>query len=216
MTVDKVKAGDFIEIDFVGKVKLTDKVFDLTLKDVAKKEGVEHTRDEFKPSIVKVGAGHVLKGLDDVLVGKKIGDEFELELSADEAFGPRDSKKIQISSLSVFRKKKVNPIQGMQLDVDGSIATVRSVTGGRVILDFNHALAGKALHYWVRINKKITELDDKAKAIIEMMVGPGADAKVKESKLEIRFKEKIPPQLGSLLEAQIKKQLPELKKVTIF
>ena len=35
----------------------------------------------------------------------------------------------------------------MQLDIDGRRATVRSVNGGRVILDYNHPFSGKEVHY---------------------------------------------------------------------
>ena len=37
-----MKDGDFVEIDFVGKVKDTGEIFDLTIEDEAKKK--EYTR----------------------------------------------------------------------------------------------------------------------------------------------------------------------------
>ena len=35
-----MKKGDFIKIDYVGRVSLTGEIFDLTIEDIAKKEGI--------------------------------------------------------------------------------------------------------------------------------------------------------------------------------
>ena len=150
----KIKKGDFVEFDFVGRVKITNQVFDLSVADVAKKENIFREGHEYKPLAICAGAGHIIPGLDKALIGKEFGKEYEFDLPPEQGFGKRNPKLISLTSLSVFRKKNINPVPGMQLDLDGRIATVRSVTGGRVVLDYNPPLAGKELHYWIKPVKK--------------------------------------------------------------
>ncbi|TRM97188.1 hypothetical protein DJ530_12295 [Sulfolobus sp. E1] len=54
---------------------------------------------------------------------------------------------------------------------DGSLATIRSVSGGRVILDLNHPLAGRSLVYDVKVVKVLETPKDKIMALIERRFG---------------------------------------------
>ena len=64
MTLQK---GDFILIDYTGKVKETNEVFDTTKEEVAKKEHLHKEGEIYEPKLVVVGEGWVLKALDDAL-----------------------------------------------------------------------------------------------------------------------------------------------------
>lgn len=212
----KIKEGDFVEIDFIAKIKITDQIFDLTKADLAKKEGVFREGYEYKPLTICVGAGYVIPGLDDALKGKEIGKEFEIDIPPEKAFGKRNQKFIKLTPLSVFKKKNIQPVPGMQLNLDGRIATIRSVTGGRVILDFNPPLAGKELHYWVKPLKILEKPEDKARAVFKTLGFSAEGINFKEGTLTLNLKnkEKLGKQFLDLLEKEIKKRVKDVKKVT--
>lgn len=201
----KVKKGDFVELDFVGRAKATNRIFDLTVEDVAKKEGLEG-RAEFKPMVACIGSGQLIKGFDEQVDGKEIGAEFEFDLPAEKAFGKKNPKLIQLTSLSLLRKRDINPVLGMQLNIDGMMATVRSVSGGRVILDFNHPLAGKELHYWVKIRKLVTDSKKKIEAIVSLL-GIPCKVDVKEKTATLKTEKPLPKQMQDIISAEIKKNI---------
>lgn len=205
----KVKEKDFVELDFVGRIKSTSQIFDLTVEDIAKKEGLAN-RGEFKPLVACTKSKQLLEGFDDEIIGKEIGKEFEFDLPSDKAFGKKNPKLIQLTSTQMLKKSGVNPVQGMQLNVDGMLATVRSVTGGRVILDFNHPLAGKDLHYWVKLRRIVTDSEEKVRAITNMLGVPCA-VSVKNKVAEIKLKDDAPKENKDFISGEIKKLVPEVK-----
>ena len=63
--MDKIKKGDFIELDFTAKLTSNDMVYDTTLEQVAKDNNIYSKDYTYNPLIVTVGEGHLLKGLDE-------------------------------------------------------------------------------------------------------------------------------------------------------
>jgi FKBP-type peptidyl-prolyl cis-trans isomerase SlyD len=208
-----IKQGDFVEIDYIGRIKGTGKIFDTTLKDVAKKEGLLREGVTYKPSYACVGAGHVLKGIDEALEGKNIGDEFEIDIEPEKAFGKRNPGHIQITSSAAFKNQEVKPVPGMQFSVDGAIAIVKSVSGGRVILDFNHPLAGRSLKYWVKINKKVEGVENKTKALIHTVLGKDVEVKKDGKKLFVELD--MDKLITDKLKEKVKELVPESKDFEI-
>lgn len=212
---NKVHAGDFVELDFIARIKGNNKIFDLTKKDVAKKEGIFQENRKYKPLIVCLGSGHLLKGLDKALEGKEVGKTYEVEVLPEEGFGKRNPKLIQISTLKQFKDKGISPVPGMQLAIDGALATIRSVSGGRVIIDFNHPLAGRTLLYTVSINRKITDTDEKISAIISLLTElEPKDYSINLSnnkQITIILKKDTPKSLLDIIKRQISNLIPETK-----
>lgn len=204
----KVKNGDFVELDFVGRIKATGKIFDLTVKDMA--ENDVGRQMDFKPIIACIGSGQLIKGFEERLVGKEVGSEFEFDLPAEKAFGKKNPNLIQLVPLPVFKKNNVDPYPGQQLNVDGMLATVRSVSGGRVVLDFNHPLAGKELHYWVKIRKIINSEKKKIEAITAFF-GVPCEVVIKSAYAEIKTKKPLPEQMQQLISIEINKHLKDIK-----
>jgi len=117
--------------------------------------------------LVVVGKGHVIKGLDEALEGMSLGEEKKIEITPEKAFGARDPNLVKILPIAEFRKRDMDPFPGMVVDLDGSRAIVKSVSGGRVMIDLNHALAGEKLLYEVKIVEKLETLESKIKALLE-------------------------------------------------
>jgi peptidylprolyl isomerase len=165
-----LQKGDFILIDYVAKVKETNEVFDTTKEDVAKKEHLYREGEFYEPKLVVVGESWVLKTLDEALLDTEIGKETTVEIPADKAFGPRDPDKIRRVPIKQLYAKEINPVVGARIEFQGKTATIRSIGAGRVLLDFNPALAGRTLIYDLTVNKKLDVSEEKISALIHRRV----------------------------------------------
>jgi len=163
-----VKEGDFIRLEYTGKVQETGNVFDTTDENVAEEAGIKLDNKSYGAIPIIVGGGHVLKGLDEALIGMEEGEEKTVEITPEEGFGLRDPKLLQLIPMGEFKKQGMKPEVGMAITSDGETGIIRSVSGGRVRVDFNHELAGKNLKYNIRVFKEIEDDIDKVKSMIEL------------------------------------------------
>lgn len=182
MTLQK---GDFILIDYIAKIKETNEVFDTTKDEVAKKEHLHKEGEIHEPKLVVVGEGWVLKALDDALLDAEVDKATTVEIPSDKAFGPRDPEKIRRVPIKQLYAKEINPVIGARIEFQGKMATVRSIGAGRVLLDFNPALAGRTLIYDLTITKKLDAQEEKIGALIHRRVPV-----VEENKFKITINEK--------------------------
>jgi FKBP-type peptidyl-prolyl cis-trans isomerase 2 len=218
-----MKEGDFVEIDYAGKIKSTGDYFDVTSEEKAKEVGLYQQNKEFKPVTVVVGARHVIEGLDDALLEIGVGDETSIEIPAEKAFGKRDPKLITTVPLREFSKQGIMPRAGMKLDIGGSWATVKNVSSGRVTLDFNHSLASRDLVYDLKVLRKVDDTGEKLRALIDihfnnfdhtknpLEVDGDGNVKVNVSGL----KKEISETLKEVLESESKRFIPEITSVEV-
>jgi FKBP-type peptidyl-prolyl cis-trans isomerase 2 len=169
-----MKEGDTALIDFVAK-NAAGEVFDTTIEAEAKKAGVFNEKTKYKPLLVAVGKGMVLKGLDEALLELEEGRDVEVTIPKEKAFGDRREDLVRLVPLSQFQKQDINPVPGMVLDVDGLRARIQSVSGGRVRVDFNHELAGQELKYRVRVLKTYSGAQEKVSAAAKEFLGMDAE-----------------------------------------
>ncbi len=167
--------GDFLLIDYVAKVAETGEIFDTTIEEVSKKEGIYQEGAVYEPKLVVLGEGWILKALDEAIQNLDVGQTVTIEIPPEKGFGNRDPEKVKMYPLRRFTAQGVAPKVGMRIEVDGRIATVRAISGGRVQLDFNPPLAGKTLIYEINVRKKIETIEEKIKALIHRRV-PQVDA----------------------------------------
>ncbi len=172
------KRKDFIEIEFTAKTK-EGEIFDSNIKEDLKKINPE---SEAKPFIFSLGEDMFLKSVDDFLIGKKIG-EYKIELSPEKAFGNRDSALVQMIPPKIFKEHKLNPIPGFAFNFDGRIGKVLTVSGGRVMVDFNNPIAGKDVIYKVKIKRKVEDLTEKINAFSNFLFRKEFKFEVKDKKL---------------------------------
>ena len=161
-----LEKGDFVKINYTGRIK-DGEVFDTTIEEVAKKHGIYDPRVRFKAQAIVIGAGHVIPGLDEALVGMEVGEKRVVEIPPEKGFGLRDPSKVKVVPLREFKKQKLNPYPGMRVEIDGKVGRVQSVSGGRVLVDFNSELAGKTLVYEVNVEEKINKLEEKIRLLLE-------------------------------------------------
>lgn len=208
-----MEKGDFVEVEFTGTVTATGDVFDTTSEEEAKKLGMHKEGQKYGPLLVVVGANMVPHGVDDKLKEMKVGDEREFDLKPDRAFGPRNPKMVKLISISKFHQKNINPVPGIFVDIDGMQAKVRTVSGGRVMVDFNHPLAGRELHYRLKIVREIKEPLEKARALLKYY-GMDAEASLKEGTLTLKTKKPIKEAfLKEFLEKGMREWVKEVKEL---
>ncbi len=213
-----IKKGDFVEIEYTGRLKETNEVFDTTDEAVAKANNIHSPKMRYGPVVICIGEKNVLAGLDLHLEGKEINKAYSIDLQPGEAFGRKNPKMIQLISTQKFVQQKIRPFPGLQINIDSMIGTVKTVTGGRTLVDFNHPLSGKELVYDVKINKLITDDKEKIKSILFINLNiADAEIGVEDSKTEIRLKHELPNQVRDKLKEDIQRlvKIGEVKFVEI-
>lgn len=209
--MEPIKKRDFVEIEYTGKLKEENIIFDTTDEKIAK-ENKLHNHD-YGPVTICVGEEQILKGLDKNIEGKEIGKEYSFEIKPEDAFGKKDAKLIQMIPISKFKQQKIQPMPGMQLNIDGVVGTVKIASGGRTLVDFNHPLAGKELSYKIKINKKITDDKEKLSSYLKLSIGKDFEAEITNSNAKIILKNEIPKEIKERLSKKITELIPDIKKV---
>jgi FKBP-type peptidyl-prolyl cis-trans isomerase 2 len=211
-----IKEGDFVELDFTGMVKEDNFIFDTSSEKIAKESDLFEQGRKYGPVVACIGEGHMLPGLEKKLVGKEIGKEYTIELTPEEGFGTKSAKLIQLISTAKFRKDNIDPVPGMQVNVDGNIGIIKTVTGGRTMVDFNNPLASKELVYKVKTIRMITDDLEKADNSMKMLLGDNHKSELKDGNLEVTLKSKLPAEIEKLIEEKVIKMVPSIKKVTFI
>ncbi len=196
MEKNKIQKNDFIEIEFTGKDP-DNQIFDTTNPEEAKQIGIQNP-EQIKSMIISAGNQMLLKGLDEAILDKELNKEYKIHLESEQAFGKRNPQLMKTYPLSAFKKREINPYPGLVLQLDNNIAKVISVSGGRVMIDFNNPLAGKEVDYTFKITKKITNDNEKINALQDFFFKQRFDFNIKEDEKtkskKIVFKdEKIKP-----------------------
>lgn len=208
-----IKKGDFIEIEYTGKLKESQEIFDTTDEVIAKANNLFSERMKYGPVIICIGEKNLIKGLDAHLEGKEPGKTYSFELSPEEAFGKKDPKMIQLVQTSKFRQQKITPFPGLQINIDGMLGTIKTVTGGRTLVDFNHPLSGREIIYDVKIDRIITDKKAQINSILYLTLNiTDAEIIVTEKKADIKIKHELPPNLQDKLKEEIKR-LVKLEEV---
>ncbi len=158
-----LQKGDFVLVEYEVRTKDTNRLVDTTDEELAKKEGVYEQDRVYGPVLVVVGEGKLIPGLEEAIAQMDVGEEKTFEIPPEKAYGKHDPGKVKTVSLGVFRRRGIIPKPGDLIEIDGQVARVVAVSGGRVILDFNHPLAGKTLVARVKIVAKLEKDEDKVK-----------------------------------------------------
>lgn len=207
-----MKQGDWIKINFLGRVKATGEVFDLTREEDAKKHGIQDQKKRYGPVLVILGGGFIIPGVEKQLLSMEPGEKKGFDVGPAEALGPRRPELLRVISIAKFSGQNITPFPGLVLNVDGRNAKVLSVSGGRVRMDFNHPLAGKELHYDVEIVGKVTGKKEMVDSLLDYY-GMKAAVTVTGKKAAIKPETEPNPIVKRLIEETLKKWCPGLDGV---
>lgn len=176
MGSDIVEKGDIVWLDYDAYMvnpNGTQTLFDTTHQEVAKKENKLEEKKVYAEQPAIVGKDRLFKGLEEALVGAKLGEPKEVVIPAERGAGARDPRLVELRTEREFLRQEIEPEVGMEVSVGGRRGTITSVAAGRVRVDFNNPLAGKTLKYVVKPTKKAESTEDKIRAVLEMDYGLG-------------------------------------------
>jgi FKBP-type peptidyl-prolyl cis-trans isomerase SlyD len=99
------------------------------------------------------GEGNIVPGLEAALAGKKEGDAIQATLTPEQGYGERDDGNVRNIPLRKLPdgKAKVGMRYRIQTEEGYQVALVTAVRGDYATIDANHPLAGKTLHFDVKV-----------------------------------------------------------------
>lgn len=115
-------------------------------------EEVDSTRHG-QPATFDVGDGSLLPGFEAALMGMQPGDEAEIELPAQQAFGEHRRENVHLIGRERFAEVELEPGVVVSFAAqEGELpGVVRRVFDDTVEVDFNHPLAGRPIVFDVSI-----------------------------------------------------------------
>lgn len=136
-----VAKGNKVKVDYTGTFD------DGTVFDASEKHG--------QPLEFEVGSGQVIKGFDDAVMGMKEGQEKKIVIPPAEAYGEVKAelcKKVPRKQLPQDQEPKVGMILAVELPNGMQFpARIMEVAKEDVTIDLNHPLAGKTLHFKIKV-----------------------------------------------------------------
>ena len=141
--MEKIEDGDLVTVTYTGLFK-NNEVFEST--------------DNTGPLEFRIGANSVLPAFERALLGMMVNEIKTIQLAAAEAYGPIREELIHTVSREVFGDKIIpepGVVLGLTVDHEGLKqkvpAMIKEIVGNKVIIDFNHPLAGQDLTYHVTV-----------------------------------------------------------------
>ena len=139
----KIVKGNKVKVEYEGKFD-NGEIFD------SSKHG-EHSH----PLEFVVGKGQVISGFEEAVIGLKKGDEKEIKLESEEAYGNYDStlkREIPKDVIPEGQEIKEGMIIVMQTPEGYKLpARIVSISDDSFTIDLNHPLAGKKLIFNIRV-----------------------------------------------------------------
>ena len=136
-----IKKGDKVKVEYIGSLE------DGTIFDSSEKHNT--------PLEFVVGAGQLIKGFDSAVVGMKEGEEKEITIPPEEAYGSHNPEFVKDMPRNMFPKdQEIQPGMSFIVDLqDGRKIQVRvsKVSEDAVTIDLNPPLAGKTLIFKIKI-----------------------------------------------------------------
>ena len=206
----KVKNKDFVEIDYIGKVKDTDMIFDLTDEKLAKEKGIHQKGADYGPRVICVGRSHILEALDKNLIDKEVNQEFEVNLTPEQGFGKKHTELIRTISTQQLLNQKIQPYPGLQIQIAGRVGVIRSVTRGRTMVDFNNQLAGRFLNYKIKVLSIVKDEEKIINGMVKTLLGT-KDYSIEKKEDKFIIKTKVTKQIQEEFIEELKETLPNSK-----
>ncbi|MFW5705195.1 MAG: FKBP-type peptidyl-prolyl cis-trans isomerase, partial [Nanoarchaeota archaeon] len=206
----EISENDFVKVEY--DMYANGKLVQTTDEKKGKAENLP--AEKYEPVTMIVGKGFLLKALDeDIKKNKAPEKETTLELSVSDAFGPRKREFIRTFPKSAFDEQKLRAVVGMTYDFNGMLGTVKSVSGGRVMVDFNSPFAGKDIKLTYKVAEKIEKIETKVKVVMNSVLRVPEEAykvSVKDKILELGVHQQLLP-LKELVEKTLQDFIPESK-----
>ncbi len=135
-----VKEGDTVKVHYTGKLG------DGTVFD---------TSAEREPLEFKVGAGMVIPGFEQAVLGLQPGESTDTTISPENAYGPRNDELVtNVNKEQLPEDMEVAIGQQLQVSMQNgqtAVVMVTDVTESFITIDANHPLAGQELTFSIEV-----------------------------------------------------------------
>jgi FKBP-type peptidyl-prolyl cis-trans isomerase SlyD len=125
--------------------------------------------DRGDPLLFLHGSGSIIAGLERQLLGLEPGASAKITVEAEDGYGPVQPELVQKLPKKHFPDEVV---EGMTFEAQGAhgpvVLLVREVAGDGVLVDLNHPLAGKRLHFDVHV----ADVREPTEEDLESLSGP--------------------------------------------
>jgi peptidylprolyl isomerase len=164
----KVEEGNFVLLKMTARTQ-KGKIFRVSSEEDAIKAGIyeeeKAKQGYYTPEFVIVGKpGFLNEGLTETLKDMNFFEKKSVRIPPTKAFGKRDPQKIERIGIAKFRKLNdgKNPEYGQDFtNKKGQRGVITNIIQGKVVIDYNHPLAGQSIDYNLEIVDKIDEFSDK-------------------------------------------------------
>jgi len=189
-----MEPGSLVLVDYTLSVKETGSVIETTVEEEAKKASIYREGEKYSPRLIYLGGKWVLESWEEELLKSEVGVERTVEIPPEKAYGFRDPGKVKTYAARRFSKpQELTP--GALVEVDNRIGVVRTVSGGRVQVDFNPPLAGRTLVYRFKIVRVLEDDVEKIKHLVNRRLPDVSVDEVtvglEEAKAVIRLPQKV-------------------------
>ncbi|MDO8647664.1 MAG: FKBP-type peptidyl-prolyl cis-trans isomerase [Candidatus Diapherotrites archaeon] len=144
-----VEKGDSVKVDYTGEL-LDGNVFDTSIGK--------------KPLEFVVGAGQMIQGFDNGVVGMNLGETKTIVIPPEEAYGPRNEKLVLVLDKNsqdykdaFAEEPPIGTLVPLTINTTGTpqnvTAIVTKVDQNSITLDLNHKLAGQTLKFKVTVRE---------------------------------------------------------------
>ena len=104
-----------------------------------------------KPLEFAAGAGRVIKGFDEAVLGMRLNGEKTVTIAPEKAYGQRDERKVVDIPKAQFTNWATLEV-GMPVNSsEGPNGKIIELKEDSAVVDFNHELAGKTLIFWIKV-----------------------------------------------------------------
>ena len=106
------------------------------------------------PATLQLGAGEMLPAMEKMLIGLAPGTRHVFELEPENAFGPYRDELVERVKREHMPDEEIEAMSIMEFTApDGSrySGLVREIDDKSALIDFNHPLAGKHIHFEVEV-----------------------------------------------------------------
>jgi len=151
-----IEPGDTVTIEYVGRFE-DGSVFDTSRLDVAQEYSLVEAQGaepaDYAPLSFTVGAGEIIEGLDEGVVGLNAGDETTISVPPEAAYGEQDPERVREYDPETFEGMVGKaPEVGVHVTAENGLhGDVVAVREDAVEVDFNHELAGRTLVFDIEV-----------------------------------------------------------------
>lgn len=111
-----------------------------------------HTFDE-DPITVEIGAGSLVKGVEEQILGMSEGEEKEFRVAPEDGYGVLKPELVHTVGSDLFAGSDITPDVGMVLKTPHGNCHITRIEGGEIDISYNYPLAGETLDYKLKVIK---------------------------------------------------------------